>query len=169
VEKQRTAALQLVTTSLSVCNTTAPSGAGLPPQFSRANSGFRVCDMNGEMRFKSYVLTRVASSDWCASRNVVSISSSCLCCRTALASPSGPFSSSTSRQPRGVASRASRPTQSQSTVTNKQTHHDRHTYKLKLTTHSEVHNFFSINYTCCSHDVLLTDANNLAISPSLFL
>jgi len=123
--------------------------------------------MNGEMRFKSYVLTRVASRDWCASRNVVSISSSCLCCRTALASPSGPFSSSTSRQPRGVVSRASRPTQSQSTVTNKQTHHDRHTYKLKLTTHSEVHNFFTINYTCCSHDVLLTDANNLAISPSL--
>ena len=42
---------------------------------------------------------RVASSDWCASRIVVSVTSSPLCARTAAAQPSGPLSSSTPFQP----------------------------------------------------------------------
>ncbi|MPM69771.1 hypothetical protein SDC9_116719 [bioreactor metagenome] len=42
----------------------------------------------------SRVRTRVASSDWCASRNVVSVISSFFCSSIHLTSPSGPRSSS---------------------------------------------------------------------------
>jgi len=70
-----------------------------PPQFSSANSGLNRRATNGAIFFMSYVRTRVASSDWCASRNVVSISSNLLWALTAAANPSGPFSRNTSFQP----------------------------------------------------------------------
>ena len=49
----------------------------------------------------SRVRTRVASNDWCASRQVVSVSSRPWLCRTAFANPSGPSSVSTCLRPRG--------------------------------------------------------------------
>ena len=47
--------------------------------------------------------TRVASSDWWASRQVVSITSSGWCSRTALANAAGPCASKSCRQPSGGA------------------------------------------------------------------
>ena len=55
----------------------------------------------GAISSSSRVRMRVASSDWCASRHVVSVSSSPSCARTRLANPSGPLHSSTCFQPSG--------------------------------------------------------------------
>ena len=46
--------------------------------------------------------TRVASSDWCASRKVVSVTASGVCARSAAANPAGPSSSSRWREPAGA-------------------------------------------------------------------
>lgn len=73
----------------------------LPPQFSRLKRLLKLWLTNGEMLFRSWVRTLVASSDWWASLKVVSISSSPWWARTALANPSGPSRSSTSRKPTG--------------------------------------------------------------------
>ena len=51
--------------------------------------------------------TRVARSDWCASRIVVSVKSSFFCARTHFATASGPSARSRSRVPRGRAALAS--------------------------------------------------------------
>ena len=51
----------------------------------------------------SYVRTRVASSDWCASRNVVSVISSRFCSVVHAAKPSGPSSCKSCRVPFGAA------------------------------------------------------------------
>ena len=61
-----------------------------PPQFSSDISGAIVCAVAGAASSSSRVRMRVASSDWCASRHVVSVSSSPSCARTAFAKPSGP-------------------------------------------------------------------------------
>ncbi len=45
--------------------------------------------------------TRVASSDWCASRKVVSVTASAVCSRSAFAQPAGPSSSRRCREPAG--------------------------------------------------------------------
>ena len=46
--------------------------------------------------------TRVASSDWCASRNVVSVTARAVCARRARAKPAGPSSRSRCRDPAGA-------------------------------------------------------------------
>ena len=46
--------------------------------------------------------TRVASSDWCASRNVVSVTATAVCSRSACANFSGPSESSAWRVPSGA-------------------------------------------------------------------
>ena len=74
-----------------------------PPQFSSESSGAIVCAVAGAASSSSRVRMRVASSDWCASRHVVSVRSSPSCARTALAKPSGPSRSSTCFQPAGGA------------------------------------------------------------------
>ncbi len=72
-----------------------------PPQFSRLNRLLKLWLTNGEIFFRSWVRTLVARSDWWASLKVVSISNSPWWARTALANPSGPSRSSTSRKPTG--------------------------------------------------------------------
>ena len=56
----------------------------------------------GPTAARSYVRTRVASSDWWASRNVVSVTARAVCSRRASAKPSGPSSSSRCRLPGGA-------------------------------------------------------------------
>lgn len=73
----------------------------LPPQFSSAYKLLNLCATNGEIFSRSWVRTRVANSDWWASRNVVSISKSSLRPRTALANASGPSFTRMSRSPFG--------------------------------------------------------------------
>ncbi len=46
--------------------------------------------------------TRVASSDWCASRNVVSVTATGFCSRSARANASGPSASNDCRVPSGA-------------------------------------------------------------------
>lgn len=72
-----------------------------PPQFSRLKRLLKLWLTNGEIFFRSWVRTLVASSDWWASLKVVSISSRPWWARTALANPSGPSCSNTSRKPTG--------------------------------------------------------------------
>ena len=55
----------------------------------------------GATRSRSLVRTRVASSDWCASRKVVSVTSTPVRERRSAAKPSGPSSSSRCREPCG--------------------------------------------------------------------
>ena len=57
----------------------------------------------GPTRTRSRVRTRVASSDWCASRNVVSVTARADCSRSARANPAGPSARSRSRLPAGGA------------------------------------------------------------------
>ena len=73
-----------------------------PPHISRQNrSGVQVRVRRRRSASMSYVRTRVASSDWCASRIVVSVNSSRFCSRTHSANFSGPSSFSLSRVPGG--------------------------------------------------------------------
>lgn len=72
-----------------------------PPQFSRLKRLLKLWLTNGEIFFRSWVRTLVARSDWWASLKVVSISSRPWWARTALANPSGPSLSNTSRKPTG--------------------------------------------------------------------
>ena len=66
-----------------------------PPQASTESSPGRVCATAGAAASRSRVRTRVASRDWWASRNVVSVTASAVCSRRVRAKPSGPCSSST--------------------------------------------------------------------------
>ena len=52
-----------------------------PPQHSTENSSGVIRPTYGAIRIRSLVRTRVASSDWCASRNVVSVTSTGTRCR----------------------------------------------------------------------------------------
>ena len=56
----------------------------------------------GATATRSLVRTRVASSDWWASRKVVSVTASGVCSRSAAANPTGPSSSSRWRDPAGA-------------------------------------------------------------------
>ncbi len=72
-----------------------------PPHSSRLKSPAPRRAVAGAMRSRSWLRTRVASSDWCASRMVVSVKRSPFRSRAQAASPSGPRASSTSRLPGG--------------------------------------------------------------------
>ena len=72
-----------------------------PPHSSREKSPAPSRAVAGAMRSRSWLRTRVASSDWCASRMVVSVKRSPFCSRTQAASPSGPRASRMSRVPGG--------------------------------------------------------------------
>ncbi len=61
--------------------------------------------MYGATATRSRVRTRVASSDWCASRNVVSVTARAVCARRASAKPRGPSSRSRWRDPAGAGCR----------------------------------------------------------------
>jgi hypothetical protein len=72
-----------------------------PPHISRLNK-FGVRWLTASATFtRSYVRTRVASSDWCASRIVVSVNISRFCFRTHSANFSAPSSVSLSFVPGG--------------------------------------------------------------------
>ena len=76
-----------------------------PPHISRLNrSGVR-CATASATASRSYVRTRVASSDWCASRIVVSVNSSRFCLRTHSANFSGPAPAACCRVPAAAACR----------------------------------------------------------------
>lgn len=70
-----------------------------PPQHSILKALARAWLVSFAIFAISIVLRRVANNDWCASRHVVSMISVPGYSRTALAKPSGPFSSKTLRQP----------------------------------------------------------------------
>mmetsp|Transcript_9721 Transcript_9721/g.24162 ORF Transcript_9721/g.24162 Transcript_9721/m.24162 type:complete len:219 (-) Transcript_9721:1442-2098(-) len=70
-----------------------------PPHISSEPAFCRMCEVAGATLSMSMVRMRVASRDWCASRMVVSVSSTPLCARTALAQPSAPSRSYTLRHP----------------------------------------------------------------------
>lgn len=72
-----------------------------PPQFSNEYKLLNLCATNGEIFRRSWVRTRVASNDWCASRNVVSINNNSFRSRTALAKAFGPSFTKISRNPLG--------------------------------------------------------------------
>ena len=72
-----------------------------PPQTSREAAEERACAVKGAALTRSWVRTRVASSDWCASRMVVSVTRRPLWARTAAAHPSGPRAERTSFHPAG--------------------------------------------------------------------
>lgn len=70
-----------------------------PPHISKLNAFASAQLVSFAMFTMSVVLKRVASSDWCASRQVVSIIKTPGYSRTALANASGPFSMMMFRQP----------------------------------------------------------------------
>ena len=66
-----------------------------PPQHSNENARASSLPATAAPLARSIVRTRVASSDWCASRIVVSVTSTRVCARTQRAIASGPSASST--------------------------------------------------------------------------
>jgi len=79
-----------------------------PPHISNENTcGFALAKPSATASISS-VRTRVASSDWCASRNVVSVYKILLCCRIQLQKASGPISSSLFLLPLGYSARRSK-------------------------------------------------------------
>ena len=79
-----------------------------PPQHSTLSSCGVVRATCGATATRSRVRTRVASSDWCASRNVVSVTATSCCSRSARGEALGPSASRRCRQPSGGAARPSR-------------------------------------------------------------
>ena len=73
----------------------------IPPQFSSENRLVRLCATYGEIFSKSCVRTRVASSDWWASRKVVSVRRTPFRELIAFTSPLGPSRCRRSRSPGG--------------------------------------------------------------------
>ncbi len=66
-----------------------------PPHISCEKKPAARCAVACATRSMSRVRTRVASSDWCASRNVVSVNRTARCCSTHLDSPAAPCRSNT--------------------------------------------------------------------------
>ena len=79
-----------------------------PPHASRLHSCGVIRATCPATAVRSRVRTRVASSDWCASRNVVSVTATGVCSRSDRANPSGPWASSSWRVPSGAGTDRSR-------------------------------------------------------------
>ena len=73
-----------------------------PPHASRLHSCGVVRATCPATAVRSRVRTRVASSDWCASRKVVSVTATGFCSRSDRANASGPCASSAWRVPSGA-------------------------------------------------------------------
>ncbi len=85
----------------SSCRKRSATSYVAPPQHSTDSSSGSVRPTYGATRSRSLVRTRVASRDWCASRKVVSVTSTPVRERRSAAKPSGPSSSSRCREPCG--------------------------------------------------------------------